>query len=76
LQDFADIIRVVKLRRGALTFDLPALPQGQQWHRLVDTALTGGQDFSEAPGPLATAQQQYQVAARSSVALVASPVSG
>ena len=28
-----------------LDFDLPGLPLGQQWHRLVDTALASPDDF-------------------------------
>ena len=58
----------------ALTFDLPALAPGQLWHRLVDTALPGGQDFSGTPAPLAATEHQYRLGARSAVVLIAGPV--
>ncbi len=55
-----------------LDFDLPELPVGQQWYRLVDTALASPDDFPVGP-PLALPidQLQYQAQARSAVILVA-----
>jgi glycogen operon protein len=54
-----------------LDFDLPGLPPGQQWHRLVDTALASPDDFPiGSPLALPTDRHQYQVQARSTVILV------
>jgi glycogen operon protein len=54
-----------------LTFELPPLPTGQQWRRVVDTALASPGDFSlphlAPPVPGAV----YEVAARSAVVLAA-----
>ena len=60
----------------ALHFDLPALPPGRQWHRLIDTALPEGQDFSEPPSPLSDGERQYRLEPRSSAVLIADPMSG
>jgi glycogen operon protein len=57
----------------ALSFDLPALPPGRQWNRLVHTALPDGQDISEPPSPLAAGEHQYRVEPRSAAVLVAGP---
>jgi glycogen operon protein len=54
-----------------LTFDLPGLPAGLQWHRLVDTALASPADFNDPPEPMPDNQRQYRLEARSSVILVA-----
>src|SRR5262249_41171783 len=54
-----------------LSFDLPALPPGQQWHRLLDTALPDGQDFSEPASPLAAGEHQYRLEPRATAVLVA-----
>jgi glycogen operon protein len=59
----------------ALTFDLPALPPGRRWHRLVDTALADGRDFSAPPASLPAGAQQYRLEPRSAVVLVAGPPS-
>src|SRR5262245_38074395 len=59
----------------ALIFDLPTLPPGRQWLRLVDTALPDGQDFSEPPSPLAASKHRYRLESRSSAVLVAGPES-
>lgn len=54
-----------------LTFELPPLPSGERWHRLVDTYLTAPDDYTapeEArPHPLAT----YTAQPRSTVVLMA-----
>ncbi len=54
-----------------LTFELPPLARGQCWKRIINTALSGAEDFC----PLETApkikQPFYRVAARSSVILMA-----
>ena len=57
-----------------LEFELPELPAGQKWSRLVDTALPSPQDFSDPPEPLEANQPHYRVQARASVILVATPV--
>jgi isoamylase len=54
-----------------LVFDLPELPAGEQWQRLVDTALASPADLSDPPAALPIDQRQYQAQARSSVILVA-----
>jgi glycogen operon protein len=59
-----------------LSFDLPALPPGQQWHRLLDTALPDGQDFSEPASPLAAGEHQYRLEPRATAMLVAGPAPG
>ena len=49
----------------ALEFELPALPAGQQWRRVVDTALASPHDIVE-PGQEAVEQRtRYPLAARS-----------
>jgi glycogen operon protein len=50
-----------------LKFELPALPEGQHWRRVVDTALTSPSDIAEAgKGPIER-RKRYPVAARSVV---------
>src|SRR5262245_41596706 len=55
----------------ALSFDLPALPPGRQWHRLIDTALPNGHDFCEPPLPLTANSHLYRLEPRSSAVLIA-----
>jgi isoamylase len=52
-----------------LEFELPALPAGQPWHRLVDTALASPQDFSDPPQTLPADVHEYRCEARSTVIL-------
>ena len=54
-----------------LEFELPPLPPGQVWCRLVDTALPAPADISETPLPLAPKQRTYALAPRSAVVLTA-----
>jgi glycogen operon protein len=55
----------------ALDFQLPPLTDGQQWHRLVDTARTAPDDFVE-PGQAPKIEgTKYQAEARSVVVLLA-----
>ena len=54
-----------------LDFDLPELPPGQQWHRLVDTALASPDDFCNLPPVVPIDKHQYRAQARSSVVLIA-----
>jgi glycogen operon protein len=58
---------------GSLVFDLPQLPPGQQWQRMVDTALPSPMDFPDTSQALQPGQAQYNVQARSTVILVAAP---
>jgi glycogen operon protein len=53
-----------------LTFDLPPLPPGLAWQRVIDTSLPAPDDFTVATEPLNT-QANYCVAART-VALLKS----
>jgi isoamylase len=55
----------------ALAFELPGLAPGQEWRRMVDTALPSPADFPETPAGLQTGQLQYTVQARSAVILTA-----
>jgi glycogen operon protein len=55
----------------ALDFELPALPQGKRWHRVVDTFLPSPNDFAEPEVPLPEDQRSYHVQSRSSVILAA-----
>lgn len=55
-----------------LTFDLPPPQQpGNYWHRIVDTALPTSDSFCFPETALAIAGGKYEVAARSSVVLMA-----
>jgi glycogen operon protein len=56
----------------ALSFELPELPGGRQWHRVADTSLAHPADLSEPPSALIH-QRQYRLEARSSVVLTAEP---
>ena len=54
-----------------LAFELPALPAGIDWYRIIDTARASPEDFrwpDEAPR---VDQDRYQLAARSAVMLLA-----
>ncbi len=54
-----------------LTFELPPLPDGQSWRRIVDTALDAPEDFCPATGAPKIDANFYQVEPRSSVILMA-----
>jgi glycogen operon protein len=54
-----------------LTFQLPPLPTGLAWHRLLDTCLPSPEDFCSPAAAPHVEQDHYQVAARSSVILIA-----
>lgn len=54
-----------------LTFELPRLKDGQQWQRLVDTALAAPDDVCPIAHAPKVVQPCYQVNARSSVILMA-----
>ena len=56
-----------------LVFELPQLPAGEHWQRLVDTALASPDDLSDPAAALPTDQREYQVQARLSVILMAGP---
>jgi glycogen operon protein len=51
----------------SLTFELPPLPKGLTWRRVVDTALPSPDDFSDSPA--AVGARTYRVEARSVVIL-------
>jgi isoamylase len=55
-----------------LDFELPALPHGEAWRRLIDTALDSPNDVNNSPTPLITGQTQYRCEARSSIVLMKS----
>ncbi len=52
-----------------LNFELPALPYGHRWHRIIDTSHPAPDDFAEPPAPLSPDQQEYRVLERSTVVL-------
>jgi hypothetical protein len=54
-----------------LTFELPPLPAGERWHRIVDTALPTPDDFSDPEAATAMDGDRYRVEARSAVMLMA-----
>ncbi len=54
-----------------LTFELPTVPSGQQWHRVVDTALPSPDDMAEPGSEPPVAESTYRVEARSVVILLA-----
>ncbi len=56
-----------------LVFDLPPLPAGRRWRRLVDTALASPDDLTDPPTALPVDQRQYPCQARSSVILIGDP---
>ena len=53
-----------------LDFQLPHLPAGRRWARLVDTAQPPPEDYAEAPVSLDVGQHTYPVADRSAVVLL------
>jgi isoamylase len=55
---------------GPLDFPLPGLPEGRQWHRLVDTSLASPEDFCNPAQPLGTGQLQDTVPRRTTVILI------
>ncbi len=56
-----------------LEFELPELPDGWGWRRLVDTSLPSPDDISQPPVPLRSGTRRYRLGPRSSVVLVAEP---
>lgn len=54
-----------------LAFELPLLGQGEQWHRVVNTALSLPNSFCELGASSPHEQDTYQVEARSCVVLIA-----
>ena len=54
-----------------LTFELPPLPEGGHWRRLVDTAMPSPDDFCEPDTAPVVEGDRYQVTARSTVVLLA-----
>jgi pullulanase/glycogen debranching enzyme len=54
-----------------LTFELPPLPNGQRWHRVVDTALPSPGDFCEPESAPPAQENTCRVEARSAVVLMA-----
>ncbi len=54
------------------TFDLPNLPGGETWQRLLDTSLPVPEDICLPPVPLPEQQRRYQLSPRSVVVLVGS----
>jgi glycogen operon protein len=54
-----------------LLFELPPLPPGERWLRLVDTALAPPDDLADPPSLLSTGHNAYRLEARSSVILIA-----
>ncbi|MBN1890496.1 MAG: glycogen debranching protein GlgX [Thermoflexales bacterium] len=54
-----------------LSFELPPLPAGQQWHRIVNTALPSPDDFSDSETAPPVKQHKYRLEARSAAILLA-----
>jgi len=50
-----------------LAFELPRLPQGQAWHRIVDTWQTSPADFADTPEPVDAPMTTYLAHARSTL---------
>jgi hypothetical protein len=63
--------RFLDLDREPLLFELPPLPPGERWLRLVDTALAPPDDLADPPSPLPPDHNEYRLEARSSVILIA-----
>jgi isoamylase len=53
-----------------LEFELPPLPVGEAWHRLVDTALHSPQDFCELAAAPKVDQDRYTALSRSTIILL------
>ena len=66
-----DIHAMINAHDEPLTFELPPLPAGITWHRVVDTALTSPADLSEEGVEPPVNGDRYQVGARSVVVLIA-----
>ena len=56
-----------------LSFELPPLPAGLNWFRIVDTALPSPQDFNRLEEAEKITTTSYQVSAKASVVLMAQP---
>ncbi len=56
-----------------LTFALPPLPSGEQWHRIVDTARESPHDFQPVAQAPAVVTSTYCLQARSAILLMAVP---
>jgi glycogen operon protein len=56
-----------------LSFELPGLPPGQEWRRVIDTALNPPLDFADPPAVLLPGQNTYSARPYSSVVLKAYP---
>jgi glycogen operon protein len=54
-----------------LTFQLPSLDSGISWHRIIDTAKPAPYDFCQPESAPTIVEQNYRVAARSSIVLMA-----
>ncbi|MEQ8155966.1 MAG: alpha-amylase family glycosyl hydrolase [Clostridiaceae bacterium] len=50
--------------------NLPALPEGYEWRRVVNTALSEGQDFAENPEEMLQVRTSIQLEPRSVVILI------
>ena len=58
----------------ALTFEIPPLPSGLAWHRVVDTYLPTPADFCELALAPAVTADTYRIQARSAVVLMAKAI--
>ncbi len=58
-----------------LVFQLPDLPAGRRWARLVDTAKPSPSDFAEPPVSLDENQYKYPATSRSAVVLIEQNIS-
>ena len=55
----------------SLTYELPLLPQGRSWYRIINTSLPTPDDFCDLATAPIVKNQHYQVEARTSVVLMA-----
>jgi isoamylase len=55
--------------RKPLDFDLPRIPVGRTWCRVIDTSLPSPGDYVDTPPPLPNGQIKYNVLSRSVVVL-------
>jgi glycogen operon protein len=53
----------------SVDFELPVLPAGKTWHRVIDTYLPAPEDFSTPPKPMPDSKSMYTVQPRSVVLL-------
>jgi glycogen operon protein len=58
-----------------LEFELPRMPEGRRWARLIDTARPSPADFCEPAELLPEGTDSYPAAARSAVVLIEQGVS-